>query len=308
MKDTINAMKKVLPKMFLFISLLCLLFLMANAQSGRRNAPTSENGYVLNVTASREGDAKESITPTNIALYENGVELTIKSFVKDPSPSRIVLLVDNSLTLRADVKKLEDATKEFGYEIYEGDQLMVVGYDESAEIVSDWTDDPKKIEESLKLFRKKGSPHLFDSLMAVMTEALEPIGVSNRKLTIVIISDGLDRGSETKFKTVLSELQERDIAVYAIQLPDRTGGAIQRNQPKPKQVVEKLTAGTGGLAFPITESKDAAKKICDELRKNRYLLSYQPGNFSSFDERTLLVAADRGINVRAKAAQPAINR
>jgi VWFA-related protein len=307
-KDTTHAMMKSLRKMFLLLCVLCLFSFTSFAQSGRRNSPTDDSGFTINVTASRDGDSKAAITQNNIALYENGVELTIKGFVKDPSPSRIVLLVDNSLTLRADVKKLEDATKEFAYEIFEGDQLMVVGYDDNAEIVSDWTDDPKKIEESLKTFRKKGSPRLFDALTAVVNEALEPVSTSNRKLAIVIIGDGLDRGSQTKFKTILAELQEKDITVYAIQLPDRTGGAIQRNQPKPNQVIVKLTEGTGGLAFPITEAKNAAKIICDELRKNRYLLSYQPGNFSSFETRSLLVAADRGINIRAKNAQPAINR
>lgn len=307
-KDRTNAMIKSLRIMFFFICAFSLLSLSMPAQSGRNVSSTSEVGAVINVTASRGEDSKESITQNNIALYENGIELSIKSFVKDPSPARIVLLVDNSLTLRADVKKLENATKEFGYEIYEGDQLMVVGFDESAEIVSDWTDDPKAIENSLNLFRKKGSPRLFDALHAVVNEALEPISTSNRKLAIVIISDGLDRGSETNFKQILALLQEKDIAVYAVQLPDRTGGAIQRNQPKPKQVIDKITEGTGGLSFPITEAKDAAKKICDELRKNRFLLYYQPGNFASFSERRLLVAGDRGVNIRAKTTQPAINR
>ena len=302
-----HAFKQTISSVVFLVSFL-LLSSFAFAQSGRRNSPTENNGFIINVTALRDDGSKNAITQNNISLYENGVELMIKSFVKDPSPSRIVLLVDNSLTLRADVKKLEDATKEFAYEIFEGDQLMVVGYDDNAEIVSDWTDDPKKIEASLKTFRKKGSPRLFDALTAVVNEALEPVSTSNRKLAIVVIGDGLDRGSQTKFNTILAELQEKDITIYAVQLPDRTGGAIQRNQPKPNQVIVKLTEGTGGLVFPITEAKDAAKTICDELRKNRYLLSYQPGNFSAFETRSLLVAADRGINIRAKNAQPAVSR
>ena len=216
------------------------------------------------------------------------------------------MLVDNSLTLRTDVQKLEDAAKEFAYEIYEGDQLMVVGYDDNAEIVTDWTDDAKKVEATLKSFRKKGSPRLFDALSAVLSEALQPIRVSNRKLAIIVIGDGLDRGSQTKFKDILADLQKNDVAVYSLQLPDRTGGAIQRNQPKPTQVIQKLAEGTGGLVFDIKEARDAAKKICDELRRNRYLLSYQPGNFSLLDERRLLIVADHGINIRSKTVQPPI--
>ena len=70
------------------------------------------------------------------------------------------------------MEKLEEAAREFAYEIYEGDKLLIVGYDEQAEIVADWTDDAKKIEKSLASFRKKGDPHLFDALNAVAQEAL----------------------------------------------------------------------------------------------------------------------------------------
>jgi len=56
----------------------------------------------------------------------------IRNFTPDPSPARIVLLVDNSLTIRADVEKLERAAREFAYEIFEGDKLLIVGYDEES--------------------------------------------------------------------------------------------------------------------------------------------------------------------------------
>jgi hypothetical protein len=56
------------------------------------------------------------------------------------------------------VEKLEAAALEFAYEIYDGDKLLIVGYDDNAEIVSDWTDDSKRIATELKNFHKKGDP------------------------------------------------------------------------------------------------------------------------------------------------------
>ena len=49
---------------------------------------------------------------------------------------------------------------------------------------------------------------------------------------------------------------------------------------------------------------EAAKAICDELRKNRYVLSYAPAYFSYADARRLLIIAHSGINVRSKTHQP----
>ncbi|MEP6706969.1 MAG: VWA domain-containing protein [Pyrinomonadaceae bacterium] len=274
----------------------------AVGQAGRRAHSANEGASVLNVIATRDDRSSEPVTGKQVALYDNGVEQSIKSFSIDPSPSRLVLLVDNSLTIRADVEKLEEATREFAYEIYEGDKLLIVGYDDQAEIVADWTDDAKQIETSLKSFRKKGDPHLFDALSAVAEEALRPL--SGQKRVIVVISDGLDRGSKTKFTEALNALQDMDIAVYAVQAPDRTRGAMRRDQPKPVQVIDQLASGTGGRVFPIDEARAAAKTICDELRKNRYLLSYAASGVPFGDARRILVLADSGISVRSKSAQP----
>jgi Ca-activated chloride channel family protein len=299
-KANMRASHKLIVVSFLLLATLVFVA----GQAGRRPHPTNEGSLSLNVVAVRENDSKSPITPKQISLYDGGIEQTVKNFSLDPSPARIVLLVDNSLTIRADVEKLEAAAREFAYEIFEGDKLLIVGYDEQAEIVADWTDDAKQIETSLASFRKKGEPHLFDALSAVAHEALLPLRATNQKRVVVVISDGLDRGSKTKFDRILSELQSQDITVYAVQAPDRTGGALRRDQPKPVQVIEKLVEGTGGRIFPINAPQEAAKAICDELRKNRYILSYAPTNVAFGDSRRLLVIADSGIKVRAKTLQP----
>jgi Ca-activated chloride channel family protein len=283
------------------ILLLLALSGAARAQAGRRQPTSNEGGVLVSIVAQRTDNSRKPITAKQLAVYDNGVEQTIRNVTPDPSPARIVLLVDNSLTIRADVEKLERAAREFAYEIFEGDKLLIVGYDEQAEIVSDWTDDAKSIESSLKLFRKKGQPHLFDAATAVIDQALK--ATPGEKRIIVVISDGLDRGSKTSFEKILAELQRQDITVYAVQAQDRTRGAIRRDVPKPKQVIDKLVEGTGGAIFSIDEPGVAAKAICDELRRNRYVLSYLPSNAPFGEVRNLLIVGDEGITVRAKTMQ-----
>ncbi len=284
----------------------CVLLLLglcgaAMAQAGRRQPTSNEGGVLVSIVAQRADNSTAPITSRQLAVYDNGIEQTIRNLTPDPSPARIVLLVDNSLTIRADVEKLERAAREFAYEIFEGDKLLIVGYDEEAEVVSDWTDDAKSIESSLKLFRKRGQPHLFDAATAVIDQSLR--ATPGQKRIIVVISDGLDRGSKTSFEKILAELQRLDITVYAVQAQDRTRGAIRRDVPKPKQVIDKLVEGTGGAIFSIDEPAVAAKAICDELRRNRYVLSYLPSNAPFGEVRNLLVVGDQGINVRSKTMQ-----
>ena len=280
---------------------LAAVSVIAMAQAGRRPAVTNEGGVLVSLVAKRTDNSQKQITAKQLSVYDNGVEQMIRNFTPDPSPARIVLLVDNSLTLRADIVKLEQAAREFAYEIYEGDKLLIVGYDEQAEIVADWTDDAKSIETSLKLFRKKGQPHLFDAASAVLEQALRT--APGQKKVIVVISDGLDRGSRMSFEKILAELQRLDVTVYAVQAQDRTRGAIRRDVPKPKQVIDKLVEGTGGTIFSIDEPAEAAKTICDELRKHRYVISYLPSSAPFGETRNLLILGDEGIAVRAKSAQ-----
>lgn len=298
-----NNKKAYLPVYHLIVSIVALLTFcsLLLGQAGRRPQTSTQGGVLVSLVAKHESDVQRPITAKQVAVYDNGVEQNIKNLTPDPSPARIVLLVDNSLTIRADVEKLERAAREFAYEIFDGDKLLIVGYDEQAEIVADWTDDAKAIEASLKSFRKKGQPRLFDAIIAVTDQALRPF--TGQKRVIVAITDGLDRGSKTSFEKVVAELQTMDVTVYTIQAPDRTRGAIRRDVPKPKQVVEKIVDATGGLTFSIDEPAEAAKAICDELRKHRYVLSYAPSSIPFGEVRSLLVLGNEGIVVRAKTAQ-----
>ncbi|MDQ3372680.1 MAG: VWA domain-containing protein [Acidobacteriota bacterium] len=293
-------------KQILRINLIVLLFAAVAVAQSRHSAKltTDTDGTILSVVATRIGESKEPIKLENLYLYENDIEQKIKNLSFDPSPSKIVVLVDNSQTIRADVEALKKATMEFAYEIFEGDQLFVIGFDEKAEIIQEWSDDAKKIEASIATFRKQGNPYLFDALNSTMSEILSPLMPGTRKTAVVLVSDGLDRGSKTSFDKILGQLQNQNITVYALQIPDRTGGAYRRNQPKAPEVIKQLTEGTGGKSFPIEEAQTAAKFIADELRKTRYLLSYQPTNTSSYDARRLFIIADEGILVRTKKAQP----
>src|SRR4051812_13682854 len=139
MKMQLRLPRTVIP---LLIMALCAAI---SAQSRHSAQSAASEGTLLNVTAFRTDDKKDPIKMENLFLYENGIEQKIKSFAVDPSPARIVILVDNSQTLPTDTEKMKKAVMEFAYEIFEGDQLFVIAYDEKPEIIQEWTDDAKKL-------------------------------------------------------------------------------------------------------------------------------------------------------------------
>ncbi|MEO7659935.1 MAG: VWA domain-containing protein [Pyrinomonadaceae bacterium] len=286
--------------------ILCTLILAscAAAQSRRNSRGSDLEGTILSVTAVRSDKKSDAINLENLYLYENGIQQKIKNFSTDPSPAKILILVDNSQTLPTSVEKMKSAVMEFAYEIFDGDQLFVIAYDERAEIIQEWTDDAKKLETSLETFRKNGNPFLFDALDVSMKEVLLPLMPGTRKTAVILIGDGLDRGSKTPFDKILAELQSQNVTVYGLQIGDRTGGAYRRDKPKAGAVMTRLAEETGGKVFPFEEAQAAAKSICDELRKNRYLLSYLPVNTSTYDARRVFLIGDEGISLRTKTLHP----
>lgn len=277
----------------------------ANAQSGHSARNTGDlDGTIVSVTAKRIDGSIIPISPDNLYFTENAFEQKIKNFSFDPSPSRIVILVDNSQTVPIEIEEMKQAVMEFAYEIYDGDQLFVIAYDTKPEIIQEWTDNAGNLETALASLRKQGNPHLFDAVNASVSEVLLPLMPGTRKTAIVVIGDGLDRGSKTPFDSMIAKLQNYNITVYALSVKDRTGGAYRRYGPKAGEAIRAITEETGGLAFPLEDAKTAAKTICDELRRNRYLLSYFPTNTSSYDARRLFIVPDAGIQVRYKSHQP----
>src|SRR5687767_10470966 len=168
-----------------------LLFTVVSFGQSRHSSrgEASSEGTVISVTVNRTDSKADPVRVENLFLYENAIEQKIKNFSLDPSPARIVLLVDNSQTLPTTLENMKRAAMEFAYEIFDGDQLFTIAYDEKAEIIQEWTDDAKKMEASLATFRKKGNPHLFDAISISLKEILLPLMPGTRKTAVVIIGD-----------------------------------------------------------------------------------------------------------------------
>lgn len=281
---------------------LTLVVISGFAQSGKGTG-AGRRSVTLNVIArSPEG---RQVTKEDFDLYDSGTPQEIESFSRLDSGSRLVLLVDNSANLKAEGSALQKAMEAIINELYQDDQMMVVCYNESAEIIEDMTPDLAKLQTASAKLTRKGFPSLFDALVAVADSLSGQANTGVEKRAIVLISDGYDSESKTKFDDALRTLQEGNIVLYAIQTTDRTRGALLRDKPKPPAALEHLTVGTGGAIFPFDKVAEAAKVIADDLRKHWYRLVYTPSGISTLNmRRLLLMSHSKDIELRTKGSHP----
>jgi VWFA-related protein len=272
------------------------------AQSGK-GTTSGRRTLTLNVIAhAPEGTV---LTRADFDLYDGGTPQEIESFSRLDTGSRLVLMVDSSTNLKAEAVALQKAMEAIINELYQDDQMMVVGYNETAEIIEDMTPDLAKLQATPAKIIRKGSPGLFDALVAVADAVSSQASTGIEKRAIILISDGYDAESKTKFDDALRALQDGNIVLYTIQVPDRTRGALVRDKPKPPAAIEQLTIGTGGAVYPFEKAAEAAKTISDDLRKNWYRLVYTPSGINTLNlRRLLLMSHNPNIELRTKGSHP----
>jgi len=289
------------PKSFVSFIIVSVACAIGYGQSGKGDG--GPRTVMLNVIV--RAPKGKIIAKDTFDLYESGVKQEVTSFELVPTGSRIVLLVDNSQGLKAEAKDLQKAAMDVVNELYQDDQMLVVGYNENAEIIQDMTPELAKLQIATSKFTRKGFPKLFDALIAVSDAMAKEGKGKTEKTAIVLISDGYDSESQTKFDHALYSLQDNNIMLFAMQAPDRTHGALLRDKPKPPAVLEKLTVGTGGAIYPLSSPEQAAKTIADDLRTRCYRLTYSPAGITTLStHRLLIVSNDSQVEFRTKGSQP----
>jgi VWFA-related protein len=286
------------------IAVLAVAFLSGAAlsQSGKGNTP-GRRTVTLNVIV--HAPDERVVTREDFDLYDAGTPQEIQNFSRLDSGSRIILMIDSSSNLRAELPALQAAVQAVINELYSDDQMMVVGYSESAEIIEDMTPDITKLQTVQGKIIRKGFPNLFDALIAVSDALANQAKTGIEKRAIILVSDGYDSESKTKFADALRALQEENIVLYAIQVADRTRGALLRDKPKPGAALEQLTAGTGGAIYPFEKIEQSAKTIADDMRKNWYRLVYSPSGINTLNARRLLLMShDAKVQLRTKGSHP----
>jgi VWFA-related protein len=288
----------------LALLLLPVLFIhqIAPAQSGKGEG-TGRRSTTLNVIV--RAPENKQVTKEDFELYDASVLQEIETFYRVDAGSRIVLMIDDSSNLRAETEVLQKVVTAIINELYEDDQMMVIGYNENAEIIEDMTPELTKLQSCTTKLTRKGFPNLFDALVAVADSLVRQAKTGVEKRAIILISDGYDSESKTKFDDTMKVLQDENILLYAIKTPDRTRGALLRDKPKPPVALQKLTSGTGGSIYPFEKFEEAAKAISDDLRKNWYRLTYSPIGINTLNTRRLLIVPnEKNIQLHIKDSHP----
>src|SRR6478736_3935980 len=241
---------------------------------------------VVNVPATvrdKHGQIISNLAKEDFVLEEDGRQQTVRYFAHDTDlPLTLGLLVDTSMSQRRVLEEERHASYSFLDQMLRQnkDVAFVIHFDHEVELLQDLTSSRQKLESALQTLQTPqfgsanggGSHHghgfgsggtlLYDAAYLASDELMKK---QQGRKALIILSDGVDRGSKLNLDSAIESAQKADTVVYAILFKDDEqhdqggfggrggfGGGMGRHG--------------GGRRYPQEERPDG-KKILERISK-----------------------------------------
>ena len=301
----------MLCKQFFSVITLIIFFVSVDASLF---AQTTNDDEVIKVDVSlvnipfsvsdREGRGIQGLKIQNFTLFEDGKPQNIEYLSTQDTPLNIVLLLDTSQSAQDIFDKIKNSATEFLKQLRPLDRCMIIGFDQSARVKSEFTSDQIILEKAIKktVISQKPGTLMRDTVFVTVDKELAK--VKGRK-AIILITDGKDAGSAINKDDLLYRLAESDAPIYSIfyesvnmKLPTispkttKDSTKIQSYQLSQDQInkikaikqkkneeaadfMGQMSDITGGRTYrkEINNLGEAFNQIAEELRK-QYLISF----------------------------------
>ena len=260
-----------------FAAALCALLLSAQAPNdpSRITVEVFRANFLMTVT-DKKGRFVTDLTQQDFEVVESKKKQTILEFVAENNlPLRLGIVVDTSNSIRDRFKFQQEAASEFVRSVIrpQTDRAIVVGFDNSAQLLADLTDDVGKLETAIRGMRPGGGTALYDAIyFACRDKLMQDQPMYKFRRALVVLTDGDDNASRYTRDQALEMAQKADVVLYTISTN------ITRIPTDGDKVLRYLSQETGGTAFfpfKATDLTQSFENIANELR-SQYAILYRP--------------------------------
>jgi VWFA-related protein len=254
---------------------------------------TDKHGhYIPNLKQSDFALLDDQKAPAKITSFRQQINL----------PLRVGIVIDTSTSIRSRFQFEQQSATEFLLEILKArsDRAFVMGFDQTANVEQDWTNNVDALETGINRLRPGGGTAMFDAVYIACRDKLLDVarGQEPVRHAMVLISDGDDNQSRVHLDEAIKMCQRAETIVYTISTnwtPSRGRG---------DQVLTQLAEDTGGRYFfpPSVEEMATSFKDIEEELRSQYALTYTPADFKTNGafRAIYLYCNDRRYFARAK--------
>jgi VWFA-related protein len=287
----------------------CLLFAAPAARS-QDEAPTfSTSVKVVNLFATvrgKNGEIVNNLTKDDFSITEDARPQAIRYFSRESDlPLTLGLLVDTSLSQQKVLGAERSASMQFLEQVLREnqDRVFITQFDMAVVMRQKLTSSRRELSESLAyvdtpehsdlVLQRGAGTRLYDAVLQASKDVMN--NQQNRK-ALIILSDGVDTGSDANITAAIEAAQRADTLIYSILFSDEGyyGFGPFGASHNGKNALMRLARETGGSFFEVTK-KLGLDQIFDMLQeelRSQYSLGFVsdvPVRISEFRKLQLTV-------------------
>jgi Ca-activated chloride channel homolog len=248
-----------------------------------------------------EGEFVGGIPQSAFHIAEDDVAQDIIHFASEDAPLELVVAVDISGSMAGAMPKLKRAVKDFLGAVPAGNQVTLLGFNDSIFALTRKTVDPAERVRAVDRLSSWGSTALYD----VIVRGVDMLGRQTGRKVLVVFTDGEDQGSHIALGDLQRRLESSEVTLYMI------GQGRGLTLEPLKKLMADLSAPTGGRALftdNIDELHVAFTDLLYELA-NQYLIGYASTNTTRDDRwRRITVQVDGQRDIRARQGYRAVRK
>lgn len=257
---------------------------------------------VVSVTG-KDGAPVRDLRAEDFVIRENGKPRKIETFLRtqdaadsDRAPVELVLLLDTSSSMRADLLRARDVIVDFARAVPSFARGRILAFDREA---WDRAFDAQSVKPVLdEMIRLKGGAgtRIFDAVI----DGAGMISWQGGRRVMVIFTDGDDSTSRRSRLDALRALQDSEITLYGVSYAPRlatfgSGSGTYKDLAREAQrTIEALAQGSGGFVIDGTSPDVVAqlKRIVDDIAA-LYVIGFAPAPSTRVEHRRLKVEITR---------------
>ena len=282
---------------FLISGLLLLTVTAASTQGPTFRSSTRIVPVITTVTDA-QGRLVPNLEQEEFTILDNGKPVEISFFQNDVQPFTVVVMMDYSASMTANLDVLEAAAEQFLLRLLPADKGQVGAFSDKIQFSGEFTNDRDDLIFALDDLQFGNPTRLYDAINESM-EMLKP--VDGRKV-VLVFTDGDDTASRIGFGDVLDRAREEEVMVYAIGMESEYFNGARMTRTRPDRALKRLAEETGGGFFELKKSDDLAStftRVAQELH-SQYTLGFTPTVLDGKEHKLVVRMKQTGMTARAR--------
>jgi Ca-activated chloride channel family protein len=261
-------------------------------RSGARIVPL----YVT-VTDS-QGRLVPDLTKEDFQILDNDKPQEISLFVNEVQPITVVVMLDTSASMTANLDLLDQAAEQFLIRLLPADRGRVGAFNDKIQFATEFTSNRDTLIAALEDLDFGYPTRLYDAIDASLTELRD---IDGRRV-VLVFTDGDDTGSRAGLGDVLERARADESMIYAIGLESDYFNGQRRVRTRPDRGLKRLADETGGGYFELDKTADLGPtftRVAQELH-SQYVMGFTPALLDGKVHKLALKVNKPGLTARAR--------